>query len=136
MALNQLAKLYILSFISLIAVAILLATRWFPQLENIIEKCWIDGEFTSNLKFLRGPQYTLTGNEPKKEFCLVTTWGVSHFIMYAVIGYMFPQFFWESFAIGVAFEGLEWATLECHDVLDIAWNTFGFVFGAWLRKLK
>lgn len=133
MALVRLIHFYLLSFTALVMVAIMLGTRWFPWLEQITEQCWIQSIVT--VRPLRGQNYMLTGAESSREFCLVTTWSIAHFLMYTLIGFIFPRYFWQSFAIGVAFEGLEWMTLDCHDVLDIVWNSCGFAFGAWLRQM-
>lgn len=133
MAIVKLVHFYLLSFVALLMVLSLMGTRRFPWLEQITGQCWMHS--AANVRPLRGQNYLLTGRKSAKEFCLVTTWSVAHFLMYALIGYIFPRYFWQSFAVGVAFEGLEWITLDCHDVLDIAWNSCGFVFGAWLRQI-
>ena len=62
--------------------------------------------------------------------CLVTFWTLSHFVLYFVLGFIAPSLFWPTFAIGVGFELYEYHKFDCHDVLDIAANSVGFLAGS------
>lgn len=65
--------------------------------------------------------------------CMLTIWGVSHIVLYMILGWFVPDKFWETLIIGILFEYLEKTFLDCHDPLDIMWNTIGFLIGRYLR---
>ena len=66
--------------------------------------------------------------------CMLTIWGLSHVILYMILGWFVPDMFWETFFIGIAFEYLEKNTFDCHDILDIMWNSIGFLIGKYFRR--
>jgi hypothetical protein len=82
---------------------------------------------SSLLKF-RGKNYFLTSQIEESD-CLFTFWSLTHFILYLVLGLLTPDFFWLTLGIGIFFEILENMTLDCHDVLDVLWNSAGFLLG-------
>lgn len=74
-------------------------------------------------------------NTPKKQSgrALVTWFHVSHFALYAVLGFCAPgRWAW---ALGIS---AVWETVEvfwrCHDMMDLAWNALGYACGMALRK--
>ena len=71
----------------------------------------------------------------KRKYCLVTFWSMSHIILYTLIGFFCPSLFIPSFAIGVIWEGLEKKFCNCHDLVDIMYNSIGFGIGYILNKL-
>ena len=71
----------------------------------------------------------------KRRFCLTTFWSMTHVFMYTIIGFFCPQLFIPSFMIGLFFEAFEKKFCNCHDILDIFYNSFGFGIGYLLNKL-
>jgi len=85
----------------------------------------------------RGGSYIIGVDDParneKMQSCLVTFWGLGHFLTYLLLGVAAPDMFWETFAIGVGFEVYEAYRFDCHDVFDIVLNSAGFLAGKALR---
>ncbi len=141
---RNLIKIYFIALIAtLLTVAVIFSGKLQP-LNRVAEVCWIDGFKKGEpnnlvLKWLsqfRGKNYWLTPERTPQRYCLVTSWALTHIALYAIIGYFFPKFFWQTFAIGVTFEIGEWITLDCHDILDVLWNSIGFGIGATLLALR
>ena len=128
-------KIYVVSFIILVSVGPFLQN---PTIRKMSKFCFLrapDGLWEI-ISPLRGFNYYLDEKERKdpqyRANCLVTTWALSHFILYLILGYYYPQMFWETFMIGIMFEIAENMAMDCHDVLDVLWNSLGFVVGRWL----
>jgi hypothetical protein len=66
--------------------------------------------------------------------CLTTFWSASHFALYLALGMFAPSLFWQTFAIGATFEFYEKYAFDCHDVLDVAYNSAGFLIGKMARR--
>jgi hypothetical protein len=137
---NGLILIYAISFAISFLIVFVLSTRASKSgiLNRIFQQCWIKGGLdtpvTKWIQTLRGGNYyLLTVDKPK--YCLLTTWGIAHILLYALIGFLYPTYFWPTLAVGIAFEVAE-AYLDCHDVLDIMWNSIGFMVGAILFKLR
>ena len=71
----------------------------------------------------------------KLKTCLLSAWGAMHIFLYTFIGYFAPDYFWETFVVGAAFEWYECLEYNCEDPLDLAWNSIGFMMGKSLRTL-
>jgi hypothetical protein len=135
--------LYFLSYLYCLpfAIAITHDHRWYyQQLNKVHQSCLID---CSNV--VNPPTYETYKNwlnwKGKNYFigcgstnCLVTFWTLTHGMLYTGIGYFCPDLFWPSFSIGIAFEIFEKYQYECHDALDILFNTAGFELGRYLQK--
>lgn len=67
--------------------------------------------------------------------CMFTIWGLSHVVLYMILGWFVPNMFWQTLIIGIMFEYLENWTYDCHDILDVMWNTIGFLLGKYLRSV-
>ncbi len=110
-------------------------------LNKLHEACLFSCDSCNILTKTRGKNYyistTMTDEEKKKsEFCLLTWWGFAHFMLYSIIGFICPDIFWETFVIGIGFEVYEHSPhLDCHDELDIVWNSMGFLAGRACRGL-
>ena len=134
--LKEIASVYIASFFGVIIMLVIIFTGWVKPLNEFFDKCWVGESNDHVLQALRGNNYWMSLTEkPKPRFCLFTTWALTHVILYAIIGFMYPTMFWPAFLIGVGFEILEWVTFDCHDILDIVWNSVGFFLGAMLKLL-
>lgn len=127
--------LYILAYIYAIEFAPW-AAKHYNNLNEIHESCFVCG--TDKLTHARGDQYYIgtMSDEKKKDLkkCVMTFWGFTHYILYAMIGYVAPDMFWETFAIGIGFEYYEKIKYNCEDPLDIAWNSLGFATGAYIKQ--
>jgi len=134
----KLLSVYFLALIGVVLVQLILLTKYFPNISNAFLTCWMEPhKVPLILEQLRGKNYWLHAQRKSSKYCLVTSWAICHIILYAIIGYMFPNLFWETFAIGVVYEILEWKLFDCHDVLDVLWNSIGFFIGVMIRcKLR
>ena len=65
--------------------------------------------------------------------CILSSWALTHFFMYLILGFICPQFFSVFIASSVLFEIYEHYKWDCHDVLDVVWNTLGLIIGVKLR---
>lgn len=83
----------------------------------------------------RGDNYFIESIVYDLSNCLATFWSVTHFVFFAVLGFIEPLLFWTFFLIGVGFESMEYYVLDCHDWLDIGYNTLGLLTGMFLHKL-
>lgn len=90
----------------------------------------------------RGDEYFIgrPDNEDKRkelkdtaDMCPVTIWPILHFVLYVILGFLMPKFFWQLFLIGIIWELAEWFW-KCQCVLDIAWNLGGLIVGVVLRR--
>jgi hypothetical protein len=74
--------------------------------------------------------------DPKKQpFYLLTGWGMLHILLYAVLGFLAPQLCWVGLIVSICWELFEFSgDHDYHDVMDIAWNSFGMLMGTQLRK--
>jgi len=132
-------KLIFIYTISLIALCIfVLGKKINSNLFTIMDKCFIGtpGYLESYVRAGRGSNYYLNNsfsNIPSK--CLVTGWALSHVILYMVLGYVLPNMFWETLFIGILWEIVECIFYKCHDIMDVLWNSIGFIIGMILYKL-
>lgn len=83
----------------------------------------------SIIKQGRGNKYYINADNTDVNDCLITYWGLSHFCLYFLFGYFTPDFFWETFFLGIGFEFYEKYMFDCHDIFDIFLNTIGFKCG-------
>lgn len=79
------------------------------------------------------------------ELKMITGWRVSHFVLYAIIGFLFPEKFLLWFIVGLVWEIIEltlreitnndwWGTLSDY-FTDIVFNMVGFIVGAYIYKV-
>lgn len=97
-----------------------------PSIQNVLAA-------TRGKKYIIDDTGAGTTNSSRIKSCLVTFWSAMHFGLYFVIGLSLPNLFLETFLIGVAFEVFEYYKYECHDALDILFNTTGFLVGRAVR---
>jgi len=135
-------KLAMIYLISIIVLVIVLAGLKNEKIKNIVEYCPVPINENSKHKWLlklRGNNYQITKQGLKSSLtknCLITLWGISHAALYSIIGYCCPDMFLESFIIGVGFETWEVILMDCHDVLDIVWNSIGFMIGYYIQAYR
>lgn len=137
------AVLLIIAYIYAIHFAVSIGKHkggWQQKLNRVHESqiITIDGEVGRALTSGRGQHYYIGATTPEKrerlESCVMTFWGLAHFGFFAVLGFACPDLFWETFAIGCGFEVYEKVQFDCHDLLDIIWNTLGFAAGRAIRQ--
>lgn len=91
-----------------------------------------------DLSPIRGGHYYIGTMNAEKQArlngCVTTFWSASHFALYTALGFFAPSLFWPTFAIGVGFEFYEKYAFDCHDVLDVAYNSCGFLVGRALNR--
>lgn len=127
----KLGQIYLVALIATIGGCLVLFSGRAKALERLFNKCWIgNGKDWFSLGKWRGKNYSLTPTKAMEKYCFMTSWAITHLILYAIIGFLFPKMFWTSFFVGVVFEIAEWLTLDCHDLLDLFWNSLGFFIGA------
>jgi len=110
-----------------------------------------DKKWRKRFEYWRGDNYALVthdlnGNKiPKSRaqttttqqpFYLMTGWACLHVLLYAVLGFIAPQYWWIMMMMTVVWELYEFAgDHDYHDLMDVGWNTTGLLFGIGLRKL-
>jgi hypothetical protein len=101
---------------------------FYNFLNTLHEGCIIDLP-SANLNSMRGTNYfigAMNGDKSKKlKGCLLTFWGLTHFLFYFLVGYMCPDYIDLAFIISFVFEYYEYRVYKCHDVLDIFLNVLG-----------
>lgn len=83
----------------------------------------------------RGKQYFISMPPSEQEYikgCIITFWGMTHFLMYFILATLVPAFYVELFFIGIVFEIYEYYKFDCHDVNDVYLNTMGILLGKFL----
>ena len=112
-------------------------TGWAKNLNCMNETCLVGCDTSAPISWLcniswRGENYYINATDDAKESiksCLITFWGFAHWFLYACIGFLYPELFWETFTVGVGFEIYEYLRYDCHDSLDLIFNSFGFLCG-------
>lgn len=101
-------------------------------LKNINQKCIIG----CNNCAIRGGNYIIEDKSMSKKMdnCLITSWNVSHFVMYAILGYNYPLYLPSLTALGITFEIYEHYRYDCADLMDIPSNIAGLCVGYMLSK--
>lgn len=129
--------LYSIAYIYSLVYAPSIATNT-TGLNKLHEKCIYGCDMCDSVTGGRGQNYYIAAMDPEKQKnlskCLLSFWGLTHYILYVLIGYLAPDLFWETFTIGVLFEGYEYIKYDCADPLDPVWNSLGFLTGSYLRK--
>ena len=79
----------------------------------------------------RGGNYIIGGPSASEKLgdCVLTFWGMSHFILYFFIGLLCPDKGILANSVGALFEIYEWIVYDCADPLDVVWNGAGFLLG-------
>ncbi len=121
------------------------------SLYNLIQDCviYIKHPVVAKLTSMRGKN-NFTVNDVEKnlknkikqknaknndKYCLLSLWALTHIFLYMLIGFFCPDLFIPSFIIGVIYEIVEKYALDCHDVLDIFYNSLGFGIGFGINKM-
>lgn len=73
-------------------------------------------------------------HEKNSKYCLVAFWAITHIGLYTLIGFFCPNLFIETFIVGALFELGEKMFYNCHDALDVIYNSIGFGIGYLIHK--
>ena len=86
----------------------------------------------------KGTSYIINDEEAsrKSESCIISSWNVSHFILYTLLSYLNPTMWRELIGMGVAFEVYEHYAYNCEDVMDIFANTAGVILGSYIKSIS
>lgn len=148
--------IYIISNLLLFFVNVLASAEhsYIDGLHKLSHECIIlqESPLTKLLTSVRGSKYyTLTLNQEtrasenraseldadmmhKRRYCLMTLWAFTHVWLYIIIGFYCPKLFLASFFVGILFECFEGYFFQCHDLLDIGFNSLGFFIGYYLQQ--
>ena len=106
------------------------------SLQNFHKQCIISN---SRYKIVRGNNYYIndTTSEDKKmlEYCLCTQWNLLHILLFIFLTIIYPKYIILFWICGVLFEVFEYLFFECHDYLDIFYNTLGILIGLSFIKI-
>lgn len=131
----------LLGFINVELMVYLTTTKYSDIVNKAYNYCFIQckNEWCKYLLKFRGKDYFLTFNGVKQgervKNCLLSLWGILHFVLFAIIGFFVPNVFYEVILISVVYELLEYVLYDCHDALDIVLNIGGYLFGAFLYEM-
>lgn len=130
------AYIYALVFAPFVSQAVKENPNYKP-IEDVHRSCVAGCESASFLiEKGRGDQYYIGAeNSTDINNCVVTFWGLTHFVLYFVLGMVAPNLFWETFMLGVGFEVYEYVEYGCQDIFDIVLNSTGFITGKHVRGL-
>lgn len=95
-----------------------------------------NNNLNSFIKKYRGSTYYPHISDSNDEECLLTEWGLSHFLSCMVIGFLVPRQWLLLFLATVFWEIGEYYIADCHDILDLVWNSLGIVTGVGIRYLS
>jgi len=138
--------LYLIAFIFISSIRILkiltIDTNYW--LANTLNKSLLHYEsaYTEKITCKRGQGYFLLNDikhtaeqRENLKYCICTMWSMMHFFFYILLGYFSPSLFYVTLGIGILFEIVEYFTYDCHDILDILYNSLGFGVGYCLRYI-
>jgi len=139
---NEYITLYwigLIGFLNVELMTYLTTTRFASYINKAYSYCYISCEhpICKFLLKLRGDDYFLTfaeGQEKRIKSCMLSLWGVLHFILFAIIGFFIPNVFWEVVIVSILYELAEYLLYNCHDALDILLNIAGYLTGVYLQR--
>ena len=136
---NTAYVLIILCFTFIYSIIIVPNVKLPKFIEDIHHKCYINcyGDVCKKIAKNRGGSYFIESDASENEKiknCAVTFWNLTHFILYAVITFLKPQFILQFFKLGIAFELYEYLMYDCADYIDIISNGLGCATGYCLSK--
>lgn len=95
--------------------------------------CWISCKnpvCKRLMRLMRDDDYMIFSKTCHDE-CLYSAWEVSHVLLHIAIGYYLNL--WVSMSLSIVFEIWEHVSHNCGSVVDVVWNTAGFLAGVGLR---
>ena len=140
-------KYQIILFTILLIIAYSYAILFAPKIENINDKtilgrlnklhvsCIVPTNNKNIHKLInkcRGKGYFISKNKKLNDEirkCLLTFWGLTHILLFFIVGFFCPDLIIPAIFIGIMFEVYEYIKFNCEDYLDFIWNTFGLLSG-------
>ena len=108
------------------------------SIANVHKMCFINCKSEECKNFIstnRGDSYFISIPESEQDYiktCIITFWGMTHFLLYFILTFLVPSFYIEFFFVGIVFEIYEYYYYKCHDINDIFLNTLGIIIGKYL----
>jgi hypothetical protein len=103
------------------------------QCKNVTDKWRSSNYFINDMIKEKVPE-----NKEQREIyqksCILSSWGVSHYVLYMIFGIIAPTYLKTSIFIGIFFEIVEHYAWKCGDILDVLWNTVGFLTGQYIHS--
>lgn len=115
-------------------------TRYGDVVKRLFRQCYFECHLPlcEWLTQFRGRRYFLTnGDEEERErvkYCMLSLWGVLHFVLFVLIGFFVPNIGWEVLGASLVYEGGEYLLYRCHDLLDVGINMAGYLVGSALSR--
>ena len=75
----------------------------------------------------------LSGRDRNTQPYSITLWSISHFFIYLLGTLLIPKLWWAFLGVGALWEIYEYGR-DCHDWLDIVWNSFGIATALLISK--
>lgn len=137
---------WVIGLIGFVNVEVMYILAHTPATQDVIQraytKCYVecDHPVCQTLTSLRGEGYFLTQEEDSKRLhrvkhCMLSLWGVLHFILFAIIGFVAPTILPAIIVVSVVYELAEWQLYQCHDAIDVVLNVVGYITGMALRYM-
>lgn len=128
----------LIGFMNVELMTYLTTTKYAKVINKLYNMCYIDCDhpICKYLTKYRGKDYFLTfGNSTqskKIKTCLISLWGVLHFLLFAIIGIYVKGVLVQVVLVSLIYEYLEYVLYNCHDVFDIVLNVAGYLFGSYV----
>jgi len=130
----------LIGFLNVELMLYLTKTKYSSFIKNAYTNCYINckNPFCKYILQFRGDDYFLTFGDEKEtrvKTCLLSLWGVLHFILFTIIGLFVPNVFFEVVIVSILYELIEYLLYNCHDALDILLNISGYLLGTYLKSI-
>ena len=132
----------LIGFMNVELMTYLTTTKYAKVINQLYTMCYIncDHPICKYLTKYRGKDYFLTfGNSTqskKTKTCILSLWGVLHFLLFAIIGIYVKGVLIEVVMVSILYEYLEYVLYNCHDAFDIVLNVAGYLFGSYVVSLQ
>lgn len=78
----------------------------------------------------------MSSDSKDNPYHVMTGWSCLHVVLYMFLGFLSPKYWWLMLIISVVWELFEFQQpQDCHDLLDLGWNSTGLLIGMGLRKV-
>lgn len=103
----------------------------YDYITGVHETCFVscDTDICKKATSLRGKNYYFENGIQTNFTCIMTYWSMAHFLLFFLVGFLFPDLLIEIALIGILFELYEYYRFDCHDALDILYDLSGMLLG-------
>jgi hypothetical protein len=113
-------------------------TKYGERVKTVFRQCYLECHLPvcEWLTQFRGRRYFLTNGDGngKVKYCMLSLWGVLHFVLFVLIGLFVPNIGWEVLGASLVYEGGEYVLYQCHDLLDVGINMAGYLVGSFVAR--